>query len=244
LQYPLLEIDGVFRRLIPSKYPTVDLYEKFGSPQMQSLAAELEKLTNPRLKAKSRITGGDMAADSGTPKLQNWNHAPFAYPQPEGSRFLPPPYPVMELASSERGALARAILRREQFLQRTDEPVCGIDMRMISNKIAAEFVDLRDLSADTSELSRRELGQRLYEDGANGIVFNIAEVPGEDFLAIFKLELITERGLQGAHFRFRWDGHGIGRIFDFANNQDIDRVEIIGGATEPAPSEVRPLLTS
>lgn len=244
MQYPLLEVDGVFRRLIPSKYPTVDLYEKFGSPQMQSLAAELEKLTNPRLKAKSRMTGGDVAADAGTPKLQNWNHAPFAYPQPEGSWFLPPPYPVMELAATERGALARAIVRREQFLQRTDEPVCGVDMRMISNKIAAEFVDLRSLPADTTEVVRREIGQGLYEDGANGIVFKMAEVPGEDFLAIFKLELISERGLQGAHFRFRWDGNGVGRIFDFANNRDIDRVEIFGAATEPAAGDVRPLVTS
>ncbi len=117
-------------------------------------------------------------------------------------------------------------------------------MRMISNKIAAEFLDLRALPADTSESDRRKLGQRLYEEGADGIIFNMAEVPGEDFLAIFKLELITERGLQGAHFRFRWDGREIGRIFDFANNRDVDRVEIFGEAPEPALAEVRPLLAS
>lgn len=234
MQYPQLAVDGIYRRLIPSKYPTVDLYEKFGSAQMQALAADLEKLTNPRLTAKSRMTGGDMTADSTSPKLQNWNHAPFAYPLPEGSHFLPPPYPVMELAASERGALARAILRREQFLARTVEPVCGIDMRMISNKITGSFVDLRDLPSDTTEVARHMLGQRLYEGGADGIIFRMDEIPGEDFVGIFKLEVLAERGVQGAHFRFRWDGQRVGRVFDFAKNRDIDRAEILDAPMEAA----------
>jgi hypothetical protein len=69
---------------------------------------------------------------------------------PEGTYFLPPPYSVMELAADERGALAKAILRREEFLSRTDEPACGVDMRMITNKVVGSFVDLRGLPPDTS----------------------------------------------------------------------------------------------
>ncbi len=126
MEYPQIAVDGHYRRLIPSKYPTIDIYEKFGSREMQALAAELETITNPRLAAKSRITGGNISADSSSPKLQNWNHAPFSYPMPEGTHFLPPPYSVMELASDERGALARAIIRREEFLSRTDEPVSAL----------------------------------------------------------------------------------------------------------------------
>jgi hypothetical protein len=56
--YPQISVNGQYRRLIPSKYPTIDIYEKFGSREMQTLAAELETITNPRLAAKSRITGG------------------------------------------------------------------------------------------------------------------------------------------------------------------------------------------
>ena len=127
--YPKIAVHGQYRRLIPSKYPTIDIYERFGSPEMRAFAAELEKVTNPRLAAKSRLTGGDTAADSGSPRLQNWNHAPFAYPMPEGTYMLPEPYPVMELAGDERGALARAIVRREEFLARTEEPACEIELR-------------------------------------------------------------------------------------------------------------------
>lgn len=227
MDYPQIAVDGHYRRLIPSKYPTIDIYEKFGSREMQDYAAELEVVTNPRLAAKSRITGGDTSADSNSPRLQNWNHAPFSYPMPEGTYFLPPPYSVMELASDERGALARAILRREEFLARTDEPVCGVDMRMITNKVAGSFVDLRGLPPDTSQAGRWTLGRRLYEDGVDGLIFKMAELPGTEFVSIFNVDTLVEKGVQGAHYRFRWDGHRIGRIYDFGADRDVDRSQII-----------------
>lgn len=234
--YPQISIDGQYRRLFPSKYPTIDIYEKFGSREMQDLAADLETITNPRLAAKSRITGGNLSADANSPKLQNWNHAPFAYPMPEGSYCLPPPYSVLELAADERGALARAVLRREEFLSRTDEPACGIDMRMITNKVVGTFVDLRGLPPDTSQAARWLLGRRLYEEGVDGVAFRIAELPGYEFISVFNGDVLIERGVQGAHYRFRWDGQRINRIFDFGANDDIDRSEII---TEPLEASLR-----
>jgi hypothetical protein len=230
LEYPHISIDSEYRRLIPSKWPTIDIYEKFGSREMQAAAADLETLTNPRLAAKARITGGDLSADSRSPNLQNWNHAPFAYPMPEGTHLLPPPYSVLELAASERGALARAILRREEFLGRTDEPACGVDMRMITNRVVGKFVDLRGLPLDMTQIARWMLGRRLYEDGGQGALFRIADLPGYDFISIFNRDVLVERGVQGAHYRFRWDGRRIGRLYDFAADRDIDRDDIMSGS--------------
>lgn len=227
MEYPQISIDAQYRRLIPSKWPTIDIYEKFGSRGMQACAADLETITNPRLLAKARITGGDISADSSSPRLQNWNHAPFAYPMPEGTYSLPPPYSVMELAADERGALARAILRREEFLSRTDEPACGIDMRMITNRVSGKFVDLRGLPSETSQTARWMMGQRLYEDGVHGVLFRMAELPGSEFICVFSNDVLVDKGVQGAHFRFRWDGRRIGRLYDFAADRDIDRTDIM-----------------
>jgi hypothetical protein len=227
LRYPTVEVDGLYRRLIPSKYPTIDLYERFGSAQMQALAADLEKLTNPRLQARTRIASGEMPADTGSPMLQNWNHAPFAYPLPEGSQFLPPPYPVMELAETEIGALARAVLRREEFLSRTDEPLCGVDMRVIANRIKGKFIDLRALPADMAPQAKWLIGQELYAEEISGIVFKMNDVAKCDFIGILRLDVLQDKGVQGAHYRFRWDGTRISRIFDFAANADIDRSAIL-----------------
>ncbi|MER9674562.1 RES family NAD+ phosphorylase [Mesorhizobium sp. M0208] len=225
--YPQIAVHGQYRRLIPSKYPTIDIYERFGSPEMRAFAAELEKVTNPRLAAKSRLTGGDISADSGSPRLQNWNHAPFAYPMPEGTYMLPGPYSVMELAGDERGALARAIVRREEFLARTEEPACGVDMRMITNRVLGTFVDLRGLPPDTPGSARQKLGRHLYEEGAQGVVFGMTELPGHDFVSIFTSDALPDKGIQGAHYRFRWDGTQIHRIYSFGENRDIDRSDII-----------------
>lgn len=224
--YPRISIDGLYRRLIPSKYPTIDIYERFGSREMQAFAAELEAVTNPRLAAKSRITGGDISADASSPRLQNWNHAPFAYPMPEGSDFLPAPYSVMDLASDTQAALARAVLRRELFLSRTDEPSCGVDMRMLAHQVKGEVIDLRSVPTDMSVAARRLIGRQLFEDGVNGVLYRTEEVPGHDFLAVFSVEILVDKAVQGAHYRFRWDGLQVSRIFDFTRNGDIDRGDV------------------
>lgn len=224
--YPRISIEGIYRRLIPSKYPTIDIYERFGSREMQAFAAELEAVTNPRLAAKSRITGGDISADSSSPRLQNWNHAPFAYPMPEGSDFLPAPYSVMDLASDTQAALARAVLRRELFLSRTDEPSCGVDMRMLAHQVKGEVIDLRSVPTDMSVAARRLIGRQLFEEGANGVLYQTEEVPGHDFLAVFSVEILVDKAVQGAHYRFRWDGRRVSRIFDFTRNEDIDRDDV------------------
>jgi hypothetical protein len=79
--------------------------------------------------ALTSTTRGPASVDENSPRLQNWNHAPFAYTNPEGSYLLSPVHGVMEVAGSEEAALAIAIRRREIFLGRTTEPAlvstCG-----------------------------------------------------------------------------------------------------------------------
>ena len=104
MEYPVVSIDREWRRLIPSKFPTIDVYERLQSDALRAVAQQLEELTNPRLAAKARLTRGTAAIDTDSPQLQNWNHAPFAYPNPEGTYFLGPAYRVMEVAGDGRAA--------------------------------------------------------------------------------------------------------------------------------------------
>ncbi len=98
---------------------------------------------------------------------------------------------------------------------------------MITNKVVGSFVDLRGVAQDTSQAARWKIGWRLYEDGVNGVIFNMAELPGSEFISIFNDDVLLEKGVQGAHYRFRWDGQRIGRLYDFGADRDIDRSEII-----------------
>ena len=226
MEYPVVSIDHDWRRLIPSKFPTIDVYERLHSDVFRGVALQLEELTNPRLAAKARLTRGVASVDTDSPQLQNWNHAPFAYPNPEGTYFLNPTYRVMEVASDVRAALAWAILRREAFMSRTNEPPAGLDMRMITNLIRSEFVDLRGLPSDIDEAARWDIGRRYYDQSAAGILFRHPTILGADFLSVFDPAALVSKGVQATHYRFRWDGTRIPLIYDFGTGDDIRREDL------------------
>ena len=148
----------------PVAVPPVDVYGRLGAT-LRAVAPEMEALTNPRLAAKARLTSGPASVDANSPRLQNWNHAPFAYTNPEGSYLLSPVHGVMEIADSEEAALAIAICRRETFLSRTREPPVDLDMRLLSMRVAGEFADLTGLALDTGQTARWEIGSTCLTQG-------------------------------------------------------------------------------
>lgn len=68
---------------------------------------------------------------------------------------------------------------------------------------------------------------RLYKSGALGIIFNLPEVPGGDFLNIFCNEMLVDKAVQGPHYRFGCDGTRIGRIYDLTDECDIQRDKLL-----------------
>jgi len=228
LDYPPFHSNQDWYRLIPSRFPPVDVYERL-APAVRAAAPDIEALTNPRLASKTRLTGGNARVDEMSPRLQNWNHAPFAYRNPEGSYFLGPLYGVMELAGSVEAALAIAICRRETFLSRTSEPPMDLDMRLLSTPIRGEFVDLMSVAADMTQAARWVIGQQLLDKGAAGAVFRRAERPDAQFLAVFDPASV-ERSVQGTHYRFVWDGTVIKSIYDFSTGEKIMRGDLLRGS--------------
>ena len=86
--FRIREIDEVFFALIPSRFPPVPLYRRIAGGHDDDVAA-IAELHNPRLKEKQHVLGHTGTAQSeASPRFQNWNHAPFAYSNPEGSWFF------------------------------------------------------------------------------------------------------------------------------------------------------------
>lgn len=226
MSHPLRHVDGEWHRLIPSRFPPVDVYERFDSAELKNIAKEVEDKTNPRLKVKVWLLGKAPDLGESSPRLQNWNHAPFAYRNPEGSTFLNTGYGVMEVALGERAALARALRRREVFLARTQEPPMGLDMRLLITGVRGEFVDLRDASIEASQAQRWNLGDRLYKDDAKGILFHPPEHSRMLALAVFDSRVLG-RSVQGTHYRFIWDGTRVSKIYDFSDGNEILREELL-----------------
>lgn len=226
MEFPRLHSDQDWYRLIPSRFPPVDVYARL-APALREAALELENLTNPRLQAKERLTGGPAAVDANSPRLQNWNHAPFAYRNPEGSYLLDAVHGAMELAGTVEAALAIAIRRREIFLSRTDEKPMDLDMRLLATPVKGHFVDLRSsLPLDATEAVRRELGRKLFDAGEPGALFHRPERPSDVFLAVFDAAPLG-RSVQSTHYRFVWDGTAIASVYDFSTAEEIKRSDLL-----------------
>ena len=214
-----LQVDAPFYRLIPSRFPTVDVYRRIAASERWPILNEIELLTNPRQKERAAILGTEIV-DGAPPRLQNWNHAPFVYADPDGSHLLRGAYGVLELAENKDVALAMAVSRREAFLSATSVPPHALEMRMLKHPVQGRFANLGDLMALT-EGQRWELGETLYEEW-DGALFDCPSAPSGKMIAVFNSECLG-KSVQGDHFRFWWDGNLIRNIYNFNARSGDDK---------------------
>ena len=214
-----LQVNAPWFRLIPSRFPTVDVYRRVAPTERWPILSEVELLTNPRQKERVSILGSDVV-DGAPPQLQNWNHAPFVYLDPDGSYLLRGAYGVLELGETKDVALAMAVSRREAFLSATALPPQAIEMRLLKHPVQGKFAVLQGLD-QLSEEERWKLGETLYEEW-DGAVFGCAAAPRGKMIAVFNSECLG-KSVQGDHFRFWWDGSHIRNIYNFNERSNDDK---------------------
>lgn len=211
----IVNVEQRFYTLIPSRFPPVDLYERIAGLNSATIT-EIEALTNPRLKERSRVLDGVDATDAASPHLQNWNHAPFTYQNPDGSRYFEATVLALELSDSLQTALAVSVKRRERFLAQTSEGPVDLDMRALSRIVKGRFVDLTNEPLELDRKARLSLGQAVLEIEADGLLFRCPDRPSTKCIAIINGQTL-EKAVQGEHFRFVWDGSSIKTLYAFSN---------------------------
>ncbi len=224
---PELPLSGNWCRLIPSRFPTIELYERVATLEQSQVVKEIEMLTNPRKQQRDALARSSQPASSDGPhKYQNWNHAPFAYPNPLGSRYLGPHYNALELFETLEGAMAAAIRKREAFLSATRQPRLSVVMRVIRHEFRGFFVDRRTDPADMSTDQRRLVGARLHKAGKHGVYYPCPELPHTRAVSLFHGEGLGH-ATQAEHFRFLWDGTAIAGIYPCTLDSDDDVTPIL-----------------
>jgi hypothetical protein len=212
------QLDGEFYRLIPSRFPTIDVYERVAPPSRWPALLQIETLTNSRSKERQAMIGTDQV-ESPPPHLQNWNHAPFVYVDPDGSSILSAAFGVLEVGQDKETAIAMAVARRESFLSATSLDSHPLEMRMLKHSISGRFASLGDLSG-LSQSERWALGASLYEHW-DGAYFTCPETGRGATVAIFNVECLG-RATQAEHYRFMWDGSRIRTVYNFNDLEDGD----------------------
>jgi hypothetical protein len=216
----VVELDHQFHNLIPSRFPPVAVYERIAEGRDELFTA-IEEMTNPRVREKERLTRGLAPVDQDQPRFKNWNHAPFVYPNPEGSRFYTADRNVAELSDGLQTALAISIDRRTDFLRRTSEPSTYLEMRQIIRLVRGTYLDATDWDGMEDRKRRLELGKCAVDMRLDGILYRPSQRRSARCVVVLKAECLG-RPIQGEHFKYMWNGQAINAFFSFRTDTVYD----------------------
>jgi hypothetical protein len=223
-------------RLIPSRYPTVGLYDAIADPADLEVVFAIEGLTNPRIRDEL----GELAVVPPEERMSGAGSTPvmaaFTHLNPEGSRFSDGSYGVYYAAQALETAVAEVSHHRAVFLARTAEPPLDVDMRIVTANLDAELHDLRGLGPGAVKTilhpdhyaSSQALGRRLRAAGSAGLVFPSVRDAGGFCVGLFRPRAVG-RARTGAHIALHWDGQRITHWYEKR------KLQMLAESTAPAP---------
>lgn len=205
-------------RIVPTRFPTVLLYDRVADPEDFDALYELEAMTNDRV----RDEVGQIALVPARERLFGPGSGPimaaFTHLNPQGSRFSDGSYGVFYAARHPDTAMAETRHHSARFLAATAEAPLWLQMRLYRVTIGGKVADLRGaarvmpavLDAD-DYASSQAVGKRLRADGAAGLVYPSVRHAGGVCLAAFRTTLLRDC-LHEAHLEYHWNGEAIDYI--------------------------------
>ena len=215
---PLIDLNWrVAWRIVPSRFPPVGLFDRVADAADLEAIAEIEGLTNPRLREElgqldlvprdRRVSG-----DGTTPIM-----AAFTHLDPAGSRFCNGSYGVLYAAHEEETAIRETVHHREKFLRATREPPLHLEMRCYRTGIRGKLHDLRAGHPPEHDLDNyaasQALARRLRDGGSDGLVYRSVRRPGGECAAAFYPDLVKPH-VQTRHYQYVWDGNAITAVLE------------------------------
>jgi hypothetical protein len=208
-------IDWRAYRIVSSRYPPVGLWDRIADPADFEHLAEIEGLTNPRIREEQGILAAipreRWVSGPGTSPVM----AAFTHVDPEGSRFSDGSFGVFYAAHEIETAIRETVYHRERFLARTAEPAQQLQMRCYTLRVKNKFHDIRGghprLHDAEDYAASQAFGRRLRDRGSNGVVFDSVRRQGGECVAAFWPDCVG-RCSQGKHFVYHWNGASITQV--------------------------------
>jgi hypothetical protein len=210
-------------RIIASRYPPVDLFERVSSkPEVWGALIALEQLTNPRLRdevglirlvpLERRVSGPNAS----------WVMAPFTHINPKGSRFSDGSYGVYYAARTLATAIAETAYHFARFARDANDPPRRENMRVLLGSVDHWFDDVNGLPARAREAildkdsyaASRTYGRAQREAGSDGLVYPSVRDDGGQCIAAFWPDVVGVP-VQERHLKYDWDGERVSRCFDY-----------------------------
>ncbi len=207
-------------RLVPTRYPAVDLFERVAPPEDWEALIELESMTNDRLRDEAGEISLVPAADRVSGAGASFVMAPFTHLAPEGGRFTTPAFGGYYAARAIGTAVAETGWHRERFLAATAEAPLELDMRLLEARLAGRLADLRGLGARFSALyapedysASQRFGAGVRGAGGDGVVWDSVRETGGRCAVAYRPRLVT--GCREVRtLCYRWDGGRISEVYE------------------------------
>jgi hypothetical protein len=207
-------------RIIPSRFPPIQLFERVTDPADLDAVFAVESLTNPRLRDEAGdirlVPRADRVSGPGSTVIM----AAFTHLNPAGSRFSDGSYGVFYAANDLDTAIAETAHRRERFMRATGQPRMELDMRVYLVDLMAALHDLRGrrneyplVYRDDDYAAGQHLAATLRKDGANGIAYDSLRRRSGECAAVFRPRLLSNCR-QERHLCYVWDGERIGTVYE------------------------------
>jgi RES domain-containing protein len=206
-------------RIVASRFPPVDLFERIADPADWDALFAVEAMTNPRLREAADALRTIPLADRATGPGASLIMAPFTHLPPGGGRFSTATFGAWYAAFTRETAIAETVHHRARFLAATAEPAQAIDLRVLMATVTADVDDLRGaprfaalLDPGDYTASQRFAAERRAA-GRDGLCYDSVRHPGGNCLAIWRPRCVrTVR--QAAHLSYVWDGRRITGWFE------------------------------
>lgn len=204
-------------RLIPSRFPTINIYENLLDPDELELAYHLESLTNSRL----RDEAGDIAYVPPQERMVGPGcsviMAAFTHIGVK-SRFSSGEYGVFYAGLELETAIEESKYGQTRFLSATSEPPFEVTMRSYVTHVALPLLDITgpeyDYCHDPHDWpTAQKFGREARAAGENGLWYRSVRNPGGECIAGFRTVAVRPV-TQARHYRFVWDGTSIAQVYE------------------------------
>ena len=200
-------------RIVPTRYPSVFLYDRVADPQDFEALYALEAMTNDRVRDEigeiELVPKADRIFGPGSGPIM----AAFTHLNPDGSRFSDGSFGMFYAAREQRSAIRETQHHLGRFLAATNEAAIHLQMRLYHVAIDARLHDLRGPGPSLAALhdpdryaASRTVGAALRAAGSAGVVYrSVRDAPRGECVGLFKPRAASGC-VHAAHLLYAWDG--------------------------------------
>ena len=207
-------------RILPSRFPPIELFERVADPADRAAVIEVESLTHPGIRdalgALRLVPPEDRLSGPGTRVIM----AAFTHLNPAGSRFSDGRYGVFYAGRDLQTAVAETRYHRERFMRATHQGRTQLDMRVYLTDLEGALHDLRGLRASlpavyppADSTGGQQLARALRAQGAWGIAYDSVRHEEGECAAVFRPPVLSNCRAE-RHLCYVWDGERVSRVYE------------------------------